>query len=90
MATEVMGGNSYKNLSASGQVKGSGGVLSGLFAASSSSGTAKVWDSTAGSGKVLVNTFSLIDGTWYPLPFAFGTGCYVTIGGTADVTVSYS
>lgn len=90
MATEVMGGNSYKNLSASAQVKGSGGVLSGIFVASSSSGTLKVWDNTAGSGTVLVNTFSVTAGTWYPLPFAFGKGCYVTLGGTADFTVSYS
>ena len=90
MATEVMGGNSYKNLSASGQVKATGGVLSGIFVASSTAGTVKVWDNTAGSGTVLVNTFSGIAGTWYPLPFAFGKGCYVTLGGTIDCTVSYS
>lgn len=90
MATEVMGGNSYKNLSASGQVKASSGLLCGIFVASASNTpTIKVWDNTAASGSILVNTFTPSPG-WYAMPFAFGTGCYVTIGGTVDLTVSYS
>jgi hypothetical protein len=37
-----------------------------------------------------VNTFSATAATWYPLPFAFGTGLYITVGGTIDYTVSYT
>jgi hypothetical protein len=79
----------YKNMAASGLVKNSDGKLGGIFCASSSSGTAKVWDNTAGSGDVVVNTFTLVAGTYYSIPAIFKTGCYVTIGGTTDVTVFY-
>lgn len=80
----------YKNLSASGLVYTGSGKLKGLFCASTTSGTVKIWDNTAGSGTVIVNTFNLTAGTWYELPFTFHTGCYVTIAGTAaDITVSF-
>lgn len=85
----VVGGSSYSNLSSSALVKTGEGHLLGVFCASSSSGTLKVWDNTSAATTVLVNTFSLVAGTWYPLPFRFGVGCYATIGGTADVTFSF-
>lgn len=84
------GGASYINLSASGQVKASAGTLVGVFVASSSSGTIKLWDNTSAATTVLVNTFSASAATWYPLPFKFGTGCYATLGGTIDCTFSYT
>lgn len=91
MGTEVQGGIAYKNLSASAEVKATTGVLTGIFVASaSSSPTIKVWDNTAASGSVLVNTFTPVAGTWYPLPFPFNKALYVEIGGTLDCTVSYS
>lgn len=88
--TPVMGGTKTLNGSSSQAVKGIDGMLAGIFVASSSSGTIKLWDNTAGSGTVLVNTFSAIAGTWYPLPFRFLTGLFITVGGTIDYTISYS
>lgn len=78
----------YTNLSASALLNTGLTKLGGVFCASSSTGTLKVWDNTAASGTVLVNTFSLVAGTWYPLPFIAKTGVFLTIGGTADITVA--
>jgi hypothetical protein len=90
MSAPVVESGSYKNLSASGLVKDGPGALLGIFVASSSSGTVKVWDNSAGSGTVLVNATSVAAATFYPMPGRFNTGCYVTIGGTADITVFWT
>lgn len=76
-------------LSASGLVFSGKGCVGGVFCASSTSGTLKLWDNTAASGTVLVNTFTLTAGTWYPLPFQCVNGLYATIANTADVTFGY-
>lgn len=86
----VTGGGSYTNLTADTAVKSGRGNLVGIFVASSTTCTIKLWDNTAGSGTVLVNTFSAAAATWYPLPFAFDTGLYVDITNTCDVSVSYN
>ncbi len=88
--TPIVGGDSYVNLSSSALVKTGEGHLIGIFVASSAAATIKVWDNTSAATTILVNTFTAIDGTWYPLPFKFKIGCYVTIAGTADLTVSFS
>lgn len=77
------------NITASTSVKTGPGKLIGIFVASSSSGTIKLWDNTAGSGKVLVNTFSAVGATWYPIPIRYSSGLFVTTGGTIDCTVVY-
>lgn len=89
-ASPVVGANSYSNLSASALVTGTPGNLLGVFCASSTSGTLKLWDKGSAAAPILVNTFNLVAGTWYPLPFRFGTALYATIGGTADITIAYS
>lgn len=86
----VTGAHEYSNLSASGVVSSLPGNLIGVFCASSSSGTLKLWDNTSAGAPILVNTFSLVGGSWYPIPIRFKTGLYATIGGTADITVAYS
>lgn len=86
----VRGGNSYFNGSADQSVKSGAGDLVGIFVASSTSCTIKLWDNTAASTTILVNTFSATAGTWYPLPFHFSTGLYVDITNTCDYTVSYN
>jgi hypothetical protein len=78
----------YVNLSASAAARAGRGSLLGIFCASSSAATCKVWDNTAASGSIIANTFTLVGGVFYPLPFDFQTGCFVTITGTADITVA--
>ena len=91
LPTPVMGGVLYLNATASSLVRSGVGTIAGIFVASASaSPTIKLWDSLAGSGAVLVNTFTPIAGTWHPIPFNFANGLYITIGGTVDCTVSYT
>jgi len=83
----------YSNISASAAVKSAAGTLKGFIVNSHSSGTLKLWDNTAGSGTVIMNTFSFPTGSGvYMLPpgVSFYTGLYATIGGTADITLIYS
>lgn len=82
-------GGEYTNISSDTLIKTGEGHLVGIFVASSSAGTIKVWDNTSAATTVLVNTFSAAAGTWYPLPFRFKTGLYVDVGGTIDCTVSW-
>lgn len=79
------------NLTASASIKATPGVLVGVVINSHSSGTLKFWNNTAGSGAVLFNTITLAVGERYINLFNanFSVGCYLTIGGTADVTVIY-
>ena len=79
----------YTNLSASALLATGPGVLVGVVVNSHSSGTLKFWDNTAGSGTVIFNTITLAAGERFVPLFGakFTTGCYLTIGGTADVTV---
>ena len=81
----------YKNLTASGQVKAGFGTVKGIIVASHTSGTIKLWDALTATTPVLINTMTLAVGErWIPLFDAtFNTGLFVTIGGTADITVVY-
>lgn len=78
----------YVNLSASALARTGRGDLLGIFCASSTGATCKVWDSLTAANAIIVNTFTLVGGVFYPLPFKFQTGCFVTITGTADITVA--
>ena len=78
----------HVNISASTLVQGGPGSLLGIFVASASgSPTIKVWDQGSAATPVLINTFTPVAATWYPMPADFKTGCYVSIGGTVDCTV---
>lgn len=86
----VVSAYKYKTLSASGLVATGDGVLIGILVSSSSSGTLKVWDNTSAATTVIVDTTDTITApTFIAMPFAFSVGCYVTIGGTAKITVAY-
>lgn len=71
------------------QLKAKAGVLVGVFVAQSTACTLKLWDNTAASGTVLVDTFNATAATWYPLPFVYATGLFVTVGGTCSYTFTY-
>lgn len=88
--TIVSGGRFYSNGTADALIKTGRGLLVGIFVASSTSCTIKLWDNTSAATTVLVNTFSASAATWYPLPFVFNTGLYLDVSGTCDVTVSYT
>jgi len=80
----------YANITSDTLVAGGKGSLLGIFVASASaSPTIKIWDNTSAATTVIVNTFTPVAGTFYPLPFDFGTGLYVDVGGTLDITVCW-
>lgn len=79
-----------KQLSATANICNSDGLLAGVFCSSSTAGTMTIYDDAAtGTSTKIVDTFTMVTGTWYPLPFAFANGIYCVIGGTASVTVGY-
>ena len=83
----------YSNISASAAVKSGGGTVYGFIVNSHSSGTLKLWDNTAGSGTVIMNTYTFPTGSsvvTLPMGVSFYTGLYATIGGTADITILYA
>lgn len=83
----VEAGN-YRNFSASGLVSQRPGQLMGVFVASASATpTIKFWDNTSAAAPLIVNTFTPVAGTFYPIPVQFTTGLFITISGTVDCTV---
>ena len=77
------------HMTGSGLVKGGNGTLRRVLVAASSSGTLTVYDNTAASGTVLVNAFPLTAGQSIQFDLAFQVGCYISLGGTADITAVY-
>ena len=84
----VHDGGAPINLTATGVVKASGGVLVGIFVSASTSCTIKLWDNaSAASGTVVLGTTAAITApAFYPVKAEFGSGLYFTAGGTCDVT----
>lgn len=77
----------YTNLSATGIVSQVSGALTGIFVASSSSTpTIKVTD----GNRTLVNTFTPLAGSFYPMPAIFSGPLTVVISGTVDCTVFWT
>lgn len=85
--------SAYKNLTASGVVKGRNGVLKGATVSASSSGTLTVYDNaSAASGTIILGPVSLIAGQVIHLydGIRVSNGIYAAIGGTsATVNVLY-
>ncbi len=90
MPAQVAETGCYENISVSTLVYTGACHVIGVFCASSASATCKLWDQTSAAAPILVNTFTLIAGTFYPVPADCVNGLYVTITGTADITVFYS
>lgn len=83
--------SSYVQTSASALIKTGAGRAKGIFvSAASATPTIKLWDNTAASGAVLIETFTPVAGAYYEIPNAeFATGLFLTIGGTVSCTVYF-
>ena len=82
----------YKQISATGNVSAYPAKIVGIFVSvASSTPTITVYDSatTTTTAKV-VDTFTPVAATFYPIPAATGAGIYVVIGGTVSATVIYA
>lgn len=91
MAAPIIESGNATNTTATGAIATGPGQLLGIFVSSSSSGTVKFWDNaTAGSGTVIVNTFSAAAATFYRIPASFKNGLFLTVGGTIDCSVIWT
>lgn len=73
-----------RNVTATGTLKATAGVLLGFYVNSTTSGTIVLRDGGA-SGTVLTGTITPAVG-WHPLPLSYGTDLHVTIANTLNVT----
>lgn len=81
----------YVQFSASGNVSPNPTSLLGIFvSAASAIPTIAVFDDSAtGTTIKLVDTFTPIAGSWYPLPFQAKKGLNIVVSGTVSATVSF-
>jgi len=80
----------YTPLSVSALIHTGRGKLFGIFVSSASAGaTIKVWDAVSAAVPVLVDTFVPLAPGFYPMPFLFGNGLYITVTGTLVGTVGW-
>jgi hypothetical protein len=85
--TPVSEAQNFTNLTATTTVRTGAGGLTGIFCASASATpTIKVADNAT----TIVNTFTPIGGTFYPMPARFSTSLVVTISGTVDCTAFWA
>ena len=91
MAGTAQNVGGYKLISATGNVSPFGASLLGIFVSSSSSGTITVYDSatTTTTAKV-IDTFTGVLGTWYPIPVSTTAGIYIVVTGTLSATVVFA
>jgi hypothetical protein len=85
-------GSNYQELSTSGLVLTGAGKLTGIFVASGTSPTVKIWDNTSAATTVLLDTFTVATPPYYiELPYVRCiNGLYATLGGTNPlITIFY-
>lgn len=82
----------YTNLSASALIYTGPGTVEAVVVNSHTNGTLKFWDALTATTPVIFNTITLAVGERYINLYGakFNTGLFLTIGGTADVTVIWN
>jgi hypothetical protein len=91
MAGTVQNVGGYKLLTATGNVSPFGASLLGIFVSGSTVGTVTIYDSatTTTTAKV-IDTFTGVAGTWYPIPISTTAGIYIVVSGTLSATVVFA
>lgn len=80
----------YKQTSTGGNICAGAAMLGGVFCSSSTSGTLTIYDdASTGTTTKMVDTFTLVAGQYFPLPFSATNGLNFVIGGTASITVGF-
>lgn len=80
---------SYEQISSSTNVQARPCALAGIFVSSASgTPTITVYDSaTTTTTTKVIDTFTPVGGTFYPIPAILNDGCYVVIAATVSCTV---
>lgn len=82
----------YKQLSATANVCALPCNVLGVFvSAASATPTITVYDDAAtGTSTKVIDTFTPVASTWYPMPCGLSKGCYVVLSGTVSATVVFA
>jgi len=80
---------SFKNVTASGNVKSSQGALLGFYVNSTTAGTIQFYDDPATGTATPISGVITPSIGWNELPVAFATGLNAVVGGTLNATISY-
>lgn len=89
MAAAVAQFGTYSQITATTTILSKPGQLLGIFVASASATpTIQVLDGAGGA--TVVDTFTPVAATWYPMPIRTNAGLRVVISGTVDCTVVYN
>jgi hypothetical protein len=91
MSANVTAVGGYRQLSASANIAVGARDILGIFvsAASGSPSITVYDDSGTGTTTKVIDTFTPVAATWYPMPFSVDNGINIVIGGTVSATVSY-
>jgi hypothetical protein len=91
MAGTVQNVGGYKLLTTTANISPVGASLLGIFVSASTAGTITIYDSatTTTTAKV-IDTFTGVLGTWYPIPVSTTAGIYIVVGGTLSATVVFA
>lgn len=79
-----------KQVTASGNIKSGQGALLGIFvSALGTTPTLTIYDDAAtGTTTKIVDTFTPVASTWYPMPISVSNGINVVIGGTGTTSIT--
>jgi hypothetical protein len=78
-----------KRVTASGNAQARTGAMLGVFCNSTAAGTLTFYDDAGtGTATLICGPITPAAGTWTPLPFAFGAGLNVVVGGAIDATLA--
>lgn len=83
----------YKNITATGQIKAGAGYLTGIIVNSNSSGTIVLQDGLTATGNKILDTYAFGTGSSsivFSHPINFYVGLFATLGGTANITLLYN
>jgi len=89
----IVNGANSKTISGSQLLVSGNGVVYGFIVNSHSAGTLKLWDNTAASGRVLMNTFTFPTGSSvqrFPQPLNFHTGLYAEMTADESITIVFN
>jgi hypothetical protein len=90
MSTNVVESSGYKPITGTGLVASHAVQLVGFLCVSSSALTVKIWDATSPAGAYVVNTMSVSAGDFVPVPAVLTNGCYITFGGSGEITLFFN
>jgi hypothetical protein len=91
MAGTAQNVGGYKQFTATGNISPFGASLLGIFVSASTAGSVTIYDSaTTTTTTKVIDTVTLVAGTWYPMPVGTTAGIYIVVSGTLSATAVFA